>query len=341
MDTDALVKAVKLKGMFFMVDQVLTKPGVALETERSDDVALRTINLTKQYGQRLAVNNLNLEVRRGEIFGFLGPNGAGKTTTIRMALGLITPTAGSVEIFGQDVFRERAKILPRVGALVETPALYLYLSGRDNLRALGSTLGGVPATRIDQVLELVGLTGRQKDKVRTYSLGMKQRLGVAMALLQEPELLILDEPTNGMDPAGIVEMRDLMHRLVQAGKTIFVSSHLLAEVQQICTRVAIIGQGKLITESSVAELTRGQGDFRVSVEKASEALALVQAQAWGASARLEHDGTLITRGPDGTGRTLNLFLSQAGFVPEIIERSVQDLEQVFLQLTDTGSGDVK
>lgn len=324
-----------------MVDQILTKPGAALETERSSDVALRTIHLTKQYGQRLAVNNLNLEVRRGDIFGFLGPNGAGKTTTIRMALGLITPTAGSVEIFGQDVFRERAKILPRVGALIETPALYLYLSGRDNLRALGSTLGGVPAARIDEVLGLVGLTGRQKDKVRTYSLGMKQRLGVAMALLQEPELLILDEPTNGMDPAGIVEMRDLMHTLARSGKTIFVSSHLLAEVQQICTRVAIIGQGKLITESSVAELTRGQGDFRVSVEDASAALALVQAQSWGKDAHLELDGTLVTRGPDGTGRALNLFLSQAGFVPDTLERSVQDLEQVFLQLTDTGSGGVK
>src|SRR5581483_2953950 len=156
-----------------MVDHVLTKSGAALEIERSGEVALRTINLTKQYGQRLAVNNLNLEVRRGEIFGFLGPNGAGKTTTIRMALGLIAPTAGNVEIFGRDVFVERARILPRVGALIETPALYLYLSGRNNLRAIGSALGGVPEKRIDQVLDQVGLAGRQKDKVRTYSLGMK------------------------------------------------------------------------------------------------------------------------------------------------------------------------
>src|ERR1700730_2016430 len=187
-----------------MADQVLTRPGIAPVVARTGEVALRTINLTKQYGQRLAVNNLSLEVRRGEIFGFLGPNGAGKTTTIRMALGLISPTAGSVEILGQNVVTERARILPRVGALIETPALYLYLSGRNNLRAVGSALGGVTRARIDDVLEVVGLQNRQKDRVRTYSLGMKQRLGVAMALLQDPDVLVLDEPANGLDPAGIV-----------------------------------------------------------------------------------------------------------------------------------------
>ena len=264
-----------------MADQVLTRPDRAPTMARTGETALRTINLTKQYGQRLAVNNLSLEVKRGEVFGFLGPNGAGKTTTIRMALGLITPTSGSVEILGKNVITRRAEILPRVGALIETPALYLYLSGRNNLRAIGSALGGVPEARIDAVLDLVGLAGRQKDRVRTYSLGMKQRLGIAMALLQEPDVLILDEPTNGMDPAGIVEMRDLVHSLANQGKTVFISSHLLSEVQQICTRVAIIDQGKLITESSVAELTGGQGEFRVTVERAGEALALLKAQAWG------------------------------------------------------------
>ncbi len=242
-----------------MNERVITMPGMDSSQLRSDEAILRIRDLSKHYGKRLAVNGLNLEVRRGEIFGFLGPNGAGKTTTIRMALGLITPTAGSVEILGKDVFAHRAEVLPRVGALVETPALYLYLSGRNNLRAIGATLGGVSEARIDAVLEMVGLQGRQKDRVRTYSLGMKQRLGVALALLQDPDVLILDEPANGLDPAGIVEMRDLMHRLAAEGKTVFISSHLLSEVQQICTRVAIINLGKLVTEATIEELTSGRG----------------------------------------------------------------------------------
>lgn len=324
-----------------MAEQVSTAPRPVSLQESTGEITLRTINLTKQYGQRLAVNDLSLEVRRGEIFGFLGPNGAGKTTTIRMALGLISPTAGRVEILGRDITRYRAHVLPRVGALIETPALYSYLSGRNNLRAIARSLGGVSEKRIDFVLDLVGLAGRQKDRVRTYSLGMKQRLGVAVALLQDPEILILDEPTNGMDPAGIVEMRDLMHQLAAENKTIFVSSHLLAEVQQICTRVAIISQGRLITVSSVADLTRSQDEFRVNVEKADEALALVRTQAWGQRAHLDSAGILLTHAPENSGRLLNLFLVGAGFVPEALERSSQDLEQVFLHLTNSGSGDIK
>ncbi len=324
-----------------MAEQILIKPGSAPTRAQTGDIALRTINLTKQYGQRLAVNDLSLEVKRGEIFGFLGPNGAGKTTTIRMALGLISPTSGSVEILGKNVVTQRAQILPRVGALIETPALYLYLSGRNNLRAIGSALGGVPEQRIDNVLDVVGLRGRQKDKVKTYSLGMKQRLGIAIALLQDPDVLILDEPTNGMDPAGIVEMRDLVHRLSSEGKTVFISSHLLTEVQQICTRVAIIALGKLITESTIAELTSGQGEFRVTVEQPPQVLEIVKQQSWGASARLDNQNALITRAPENSGRALNLFLIQAGFVPEMLERPTQDLEQVFLNLTNSGSGDIK
>ena len=156
--------------------------------------ALRAVALSKAYGKRLAVDHLDLQVDRGELFGFLGPNGAGKTTTIRMALGLIAPTNGSVEILGLEVRHNRSKVLPRVGALVESPALYSYLSGRNNLRAFGDLLGGVPAKRIDEVLEIVSLTGRDRDKVKTYSMGMKQRLGLAVALLNDPDLLILDEP---------------------------------------------------------------------------------------------------------------------------------------------------
>lgn len=324
-----------------MANQTIKMPGLDATRERSNEVVLRTRNLSKQYGKRLAVNDLNLEVKRGEIFGFLGPNGAGKTTMIRMALGLIAPTAGSVEILRQNVATQRAHILPRVGALVETPALYLYMSGRNNLRAVGSVLGGVPEERIDTVLELVGLRARQKDRVRTYSLGMKQRLGVAMALLQDPELLILDEPANGLDPAGIVEMRDLMHRLAGEGKTVFISSHLLSEVQQICTRVAIINLGKLVTESSVEELISGRGEYTVRVERANEALALLQMQPWGRGAHLDASGALVTLAPEGRGRDLNLFLVNAGFVPDTLIQTTQDLEQVFLSLTNSGSGEIQ
>src|SRR6266704_2740367 len=324
-----------------MTNQVMTMPGMDATGSPSGEVVLRTRNLSKHYGKRLAVDNLNLEVKRGEIFGFLGPNGAGKTTTIRMALGLIAPSAGNVEILGHDVATHRAHILPRVGALVETPALYLYMSGRNNLRAVGSVLGGVPDERIDAVLELVGLRGRQKDRVRTYSLGMKQRLGVAIALLQDPDILILDEPANGLDPAGIVEMRDLMHRLAAEGKTVFISSHMLSEVQQICTRVAIINLGRLISESSIEELIRGRGEYTVKLERAHEALALIQKQPWGRGARLDASGALITLAPQGHGRDLNLFLVNEGFAPDMLTQTTQDLEQVFLSLTNSGTGEIQ
>jgi ABC-2 type transport system ATP-binding protein len=325
-----------------MTEKLMTALEDTTTSSRSSfEVVLRTRNLSKQYGKRLAVDNLNLEVHRGEIFGFLGPNGAGKTTTIRMALGLIAPTSGSVEILGQDVFTHRAQVLPRVGSLVETPALYTYLSGRSNLRAVASVLGGVQKERLDAVLNLVGLGIRQKDRVRTYSLGMKQRLGVAIALLQNPDVLILDEPANGLDPAGIVEMRDLMHRLSAEGKTVFISSHLLTEVQQICTRVAIIHLGKLITESTVEELTKGHGEFTVMLERAEQALVLIQAQTWGKEARLDAHDMLVTPAPEGRGRNLNLFLVNAGFAPDSIAPTTKDLEQVFLHLTNGGSGEIK
>lgn len=325
-----------------MVEKVLNPTTTGGATTRSGEIVLRTRNLSKQYGQRRAVDNLNLEVHRGEICGFLGPNGAGKTTTIRMALGLITPTSGSVEILGQDVATNKSRILPRVGALIETPALYLYMTGRDNLRAVSSVLGGVSKERIETVLGMVGLQARQKDRVRTYSLGMKQRLGVAIALLQDPDVLILDEPANGLDPAGIVEMRDLLHRLAAEGKTVFVSSHLLTEVQQLCTRVAIVNLGKLVTESTVEDLVKGQGEFMVTLDRSQEALALLRTQAWGKTARLgTHNNTLLTSAPEGRGRTLNLFLVNAGFVPDAITPAVQDLEEVFLRLTNTGPGGVQ
>jgi ABC-2 type transport system ATP-binding protein len=296
------------------------------------DAVLATHGLSKTYGSRAAVKELTLEVRRGEILGFLGPNGAGKTTTIRMALGLIKPTAGRVDILGQDVARHRAEVLPRVGALVESPALYLYMSGRDNLRAFGAVLGGVSRQRLQEVLEIVDLKDRQRDRVGSYSLGMKQRLGVAAALLHEPELLILDEPANGLDPAGIVEMRDLLRRLAAGGTTVFISSHVLGEVQQICDRVAIINHGELIRLAPVTELLDASGEFVVHVDRPEEVVKLLQAQPWAGHTRL-HDGAVIVAAPNGRGRELIQFLAQAGHWPDSVAPRQQNLEEIFLSLT--------
>jgi ABC-2 type transport system ATP-binding protein len=311
----------------------------ATSPSQAGETVLRTYDLTKHYGSRVAVNHLNLEIRRGEIVGFLGPNGAGKTTSIRMLLGLIAPTAGRVEVFGHDLATERASLLPRIGALVETPALYLHLTGRENLRAVGAVLGCVPRQRIEVVLEQVGLQTRQKDRVRTYSLGMKQRLGVGIALLNNPDLLILDEPANGLDPTGIVEMRDLLHRLAGEGKTIFLSSHLLSEVQQICSRVVVINAGKLVADKTVAELIRGQGEYAVQLERAKEALALLQQQPWGKNARLDGADVLITSAPQENGRDLYTFLAQAGFTPDSLAPATQNLEEVFFSLINAHEGD--
>ena len=294
--------------------------------------ALKTTALSKAYGSRLAVNQLDLEVQQAELFGFLGPNGAGKTTTIRMALGLIAPTNGSVEILGQDVRRHRREVLPRVGALVESPALYGYMSGRDNLRVVGRLLGRISEKRIDDVLEIVSLKGRDRDRVRTYSMGMKQRLGLAIALLNDPDVLILDEPANGLDPAGIVEMRDLLRGLAAAGKTVFISSHVLSEVQQICTRVAIINHGRLIRVAPVAELLRSPGEYEVRVDKPDDLVTALKGQSWGRDARSE-DGMVITASPDGRGRTLIKFLIDSGFSPDAVSPRQKDLEDIFLSLT--------
>jgi ABC-2 type transport system ATP-binding protein len=294
---------------------------------------LRAVDLSKSYGKRVAVDHLDLEVTRAELFGFLGPNGAGKTTTIRMALGLIAPTGGRIEILGQDVHRHRASVLPRVGALVESPALYSYLSGLDNLRAVADVLGGVPRKRVDEVLEIVGLKGRERDRVRTYSMGMKQRLGLAIALLNDPELLILDEPANGLDPAGIVEMRDLLRGLAAAGKTVFISSHVLSEVQQICTRVAIIDHGRLLRLAPVAELIQAPGEFEVKVDSPRELVAALKALPWGHEARAEN-GFVVTPAPDGRGRDLIEYLVRNGFSPDSVSPRQHDLEDVFLSLTE-------
>ena len=231
-------------------------------------LSIETTGLSKRFGQQLAVDSLNLAVPRGSVFGFLGPNGSGKTTTIRLMLGLAAPTSGSVRLLGQEMPAQQHGVLPRVGALVEGPAFYPFLSGAANLHRFDAADPRVPAAsrtaRVQSALERVGLMHAADKKVRAYSLGMKQRLGIANALLAPRELLILDEPTNGLDPQGTREVRSLVRSLAADGATVFVSSHLLAEVEQICTHAAIMSAGRLVAQGTLAEL-RGGGQARIRV----------------------------------------------------------------------------
>lgn len=222
----------------------------------SDDLVIETRTLTKSYGATRALDGLELRVPRGAIFGLLGPNGAGKSTTIRLLLGLIQPTSGEVLLFGESLAKRRLQLLPRIGCLVEGPAFYPYLSGADNLQCLGDVAGGVSKDRVQACLEQVGLGERGKDKYRGYSTGMRQRLGLAGALLHDPELIILDEPLNGLDPPAVVLVRGLIQDLNAAGKTLFISSHLLNEVELTCNEVAIVQRGVVVAQGSVTELIR-------------------------------------------------------------------------------------
>ena len=244
------------------MNAVLNRPATT-SRPRAQDAVIAATGLTKRYRSGvLAVDDVDLAVHRGEVYGFLGPNGAGKTTTVRMLLGLIRPTAGTVSVLGEPPGAPGG--LCRLGALVESPGFYPYLSGRDNLRALARR-AGVGRSGVEAALDAVGLTGRAGDRFATYSLGMKQRLGVASALLGDPELLVLDEPTNGLDPAGMADMRSLVCRLGDEGRAVLLSSHLLGEVQQVCDRVGIISGGRLIAESTVAEL-RGKASLVVTAQ---------------------------------------------------------------------------
>jgi ABC-2 type transport system ATP-binding protein len=224
---------------------------------------IRTRGLVKRYGRLRAVDGIDLDVRAGDIYGFLGANGSGKTTTVRMLLGLVLPTAGEIELLGQRMPRAGRKVLPRVGSLIEGPAHYGHLSGRANLALLDASGPGgswrTRRTRVDGVLEQVGLAGVGRRPVRAYSLGMRQRLGLAGALLRRPELLILDEPTNGLDPQGIAEIRELLLDLHRQGTTVFLSSHLLAEVEQLCSRVGVLDRGRLVLQDDLAHLTAPTG----------------------------------------------------------------------------------
>ncbi|MDQ2907161.1 MAG: ABC transporter ATP-binding protein [Chloroflexota bacterium] len=312
---------------------------------------ISTSGLTKAFGSLVAVNNLHLEVMRGDVFGFLGPNGSGKTTTIRMLLGLIRPTAGKAYIFGMDNATHLPAILPRMGAIVETPVFYPYLSGVDNLRSVatasGMLQGKASESRIDEVLTIVDLQRQAKDAYHKYSLGMKQRLGIGAALLTDPELVLLDEPTNGLDPVGVHEIRQLILLLSSLGKTIFISSHILYEVQQVCNRVAIMQRGTLVKQGRVGELLNQGQQVIVRLntpEETQQALAILQQAreqdaSWISQVRLETDRQKqsIMRVDMAATRSAEITALLARnnlFIAEMYPYQVS-LEEVFLELTGT------
>jgi ABC-2 type transport system ATP-binding protein len=284
----------------------------------SDIPAIHIENLHKRFGRRRkrveAVKNLNLEVVAGQVFGFLGPNGAGKTTTIRMLLDLIRPDNGDVRLFGKHIRHERA-ILRRVGAMVEGAAFYNFLTGRRNLEVLALTSNlDLPQARFDEVLVLVDMQAYAQRRVKGYSTGMKQRLGLAAAILTDPDLLILDEPVNGLDPRGINEMRNLIRRLAdEGGKTVFLSSHQLGEVEQVCDRVAIINQGELIREGSVIDLVSERAQYSIRATPLDRARAVIE-QHWAVATRA--DPVLLVDAADGD-------------IPTIVQKLVENQVQVF------------
>jgi ABC-2 type transport system ATP-binding protein len=311
------------------------------------NVIISTTRLTKAFGRLVAVNDLNLQVLRGDVFGFLGPNGSGKTTTIRMLLGLIHPTAGRASLFGMDTAYQLPAILHRLGAIVETPVFYPYLSGIDNLRVIaansGMVLGKANDRRLEEVLELVELRAYGKLAYRKFSLGMKQRLGIASALLTDPELVMLDEPTNGLDPAGMIEIRHLIERLSSLGKTIFLSSHLLAEIQQVCNRVAILQKGNLVRQGNVADLLRDreQITLRMSEEDQTQQAMQILHQAreqglpWISSIELERKKQtfIVVDAPLIHSAELNRLLAQHDLFAAEIHPREGSLEEVFLAAT--------
>ena len=294
-----------------------------------NELVVETNDLTKTYGERRAVDRVSMTVRRGEVYGFLGPNGAGKTTTLRILLGLVRPTGGKASVLGQ----RPGQAIARVGALVEGPGFYPSLSGRDNLRVMGR-YRGLPDAAAAQALDRVGLGDRGGDKFKSYSLGMKQRLGVALALMGEPELIVLDEPTNGLDPAGMADMRRLFVELARGGQTVLLSSHLLAEVQEICDRVGVINQGALVNEATVAEL-RGGATLRVRGLPVDLALATAMRVAGDDGVRLEGEHLVLT---DGTSAPdLTRALVAAGVDVHEVSTAERTLEQVFFEMTATGT----
>lgn len=300
------------------------------------DLALAVRGLRKSYGSRQALDGLDLTVRSGIVYGFLGPNGAGKTTTMRLLTGLLHSDGGTIEILGRPFVRRDRRLLFDVGALVETPSFYPYLSARANLRELGAAGPPTPRRRIDEVLELVGLRDRASEPVSRFSLGMKQRLGIAAALLGDPKLLLLDEPANGLDPAGIVAMREMLRHLASIGKTVFVSSHLLAEVRQMADVVGIIAAGRLVREGSMRELLSGEGVVRVRVRptdlaRAAELLTGVGATEPVADGLRDAGWLAIRTAPDGAEQVNRTLAENGVYASELHVGS--DLEELFLTLT--------
>lgn len=288
-------------------------------------------NLTKRYGGITAVDNLHLSIRRGEIYGFLGPNGAGKTTTLRMLLGLIKPTTGTIRVLGEVPGTPAG--LDKIGALVESPTFYPYLSGRSNLEVVARYSGRrVTRKRIEEVLKQAGLLDRARDKFGKYSLGMKQRLGIASALLKDPDFLILDEPTNGLDPKGVVEMRELIGNLRHRDRTILFSSHMLGEVEQICDRVGVVRRGQMLAEGTLSELT-GQAKILAEVAPLEEAIWIASRLKGVEDVQAIGGWIQVTADPELASQ-INRKLVSAGLEVRQLRVAEQSLEEVFLRYTE-------
>ena len=297
----------------------------------SNDDVIETQGLTKRYGTLTAVDRLTLGVRRGEVYGFLGPNGAGKTTTLRMLVGLVRPTSGSATILGARPGSPDG--LARIGALIEAPGFYPFLSARDNLRVMAMH-AGTGAERVDTVLEEVDLGDRAKDRFGTYSQGMKQRLGVASALLKDPDVLILDEPTTGLDPKGMAEMRVFIRGLGDGGRTVLLSSHLMPEVEQVCDRVGVIHRGALVREGTVDEL-RGGRSLLVRAEPMEQASRLLESLP-GVTGVSTRDGAMSITADPAEASAINGALVAAGIAVSELRTERASLEDVFLELTRDG-----
>ena len=300
-----------------------------------NESVIRTDGLTKRYGDILAVDDLSLEVPRGQVFGLLGPKGSGKTTTMGMLLGLVRPTMGSFSLFGGSTSHQNA--LHRVGAIVETPSFYPYLSGRDNLAYYQGITGRGNRKELDDLLSKVGLADRAKSRFRTYSLGMKQRLGLAYALLGDPELLFLDEPTNGMDPAGMAEVREMIRGLSTGGHTVLLSSHLLHEVEQVCDSVAILSKGRLIAQGKVADLvhTRAGERVRLRTTDNGKAVEVLSALEWVGDVRIDGESVVVAA-PSERSSELSAALGRAEVYVTEMAADEMSLEQYFLEITGDG-----
>jgi len=303
-----------------------------------DGMAIVTRDLHRRYGARVALDGLDLNVPRGRVYGFLGPNGSGKTTTLRVLVGLIKPDRGRIAVLGTPFQWGDRRRMFRIGALIESPTFYPYLSGRENLQVFAAAGPPTPRTRVEEVLDAVGMQERARDKVKTYSLGMRQRLGIAGALLSDPELLLLDEPANGLDPAGIVAMRELLRYLTASGKTVVVSSHILTEVQQLADVVGIIDHGRLVREGPMERLLAEGAQIRVRVasEQVGKALSILtqRAPAQALAPDGQGDGWIVVQIGVERAADVNRLLASAGVWASVIQPT-SDLESVFLSLTAT------